>query len=398
MEERVQMSNFGLGLLWFGAAVSLAEILTGALIAPLGFGKGFSAILFGHIIGCVILYLTGFIGAKSDLPAIESTKISFGRYGAYLFALLNITQLVGWTAVMIINGSVALDIVTQEVLQYSNVPLWCVLTALLICLWILVGFKNLSRINVVAIGSLFIFTLILGYIVFFTGDAATASTMEGTISYGVALELSIIMPLSWLPLIADYTRQARAKRTGTILSAGGYFIGSTFMYTIGLGGALFAGTSDISAILMAAGLPAIALLMVLFSTVTTTFLDVYSAAVSFTVLKKANEKVISIIVCGIGLLIAVFVPASNYEWFLYLIGTAFAPLFAILIADYFILKKRAIYSKPLNLTNALIWVGGVVLYRIMMNVDTVLGSTIPTMLIIVAASFIIEKVTHGKGA
>lgn len=222
--------------------------------------------------------------------------------------------------------------------------------------------------------------------------------VEGTLSFGAALELSIIMPLSWLPLIADYTRHAKEKRKGVLFSTGGYFIGSTFMYTIGLGGALFAGTSDISAILLAAGLPAVALLTVLFSTVTTTFLDVYSAAVSFTVLKHANERVISLIVCGIGLLIAIFIPSSNYEWFLYLIGAAFAPLFAILIADYFILKKQKLYEGPLYLRNAGIWVAGVILYRIMMNVDTVLGSTIPTMLILVAVCFVSEKVFGKKEA
>ncbi len=397
MEEKNQISNSGLGLLWFGGAVSLAEILTGALIAPLGMGRGFAAIVFGHLIGCAILYLTGLIGSKSGLSAIESTKISFGRYGAYLFALLNITQLVGWTGVMIINGAKALDIITVSVFQYSNTVLWCILAALLICLWILIGFQNLSKINVVAIGSLFVFTLILGYVVFFSGNGASMA-VEGTLSFGAALELSIIMPLSWLPLIADYTSHAKEKRKGVLFSAGGYFIGSTFMYTIGLGGALFAGTSDISAILLAAGLPAVALLTVLFSTVTTTFLDVYSAAVSFTVLKHANERVISLIVCGIGLLIAIFIPSSNYEWFLYLIGTAFAPLFAILIADYFILKKQKLYEGPLDLRNAGIWVAGVILYRIMMNVDTVLGSTIPTMLILVAVCFVSEKVFGKKAA
>jgi purine-cytosine permease-like protein len=100
------------------------------------------------------------------------------------------------------------------------------------------------------------------------------------------------MPLSWLPLIADYTKDAKNETGGTVWSAIGYFIGSTLMYLIGLGGALFAGTSDISEILISVGLPVIALFIVLFSTVTTTFLDVYSAAVSFLVIKKANEKVI----------------------------------------------------------------------------------------------------------
>ncbi|WP_202970466.1 cytosine permease [Sulfurospirillum diekertiae] len=98
MEEKTTLSGFGLFTLWFGAAVSMAEIFTGGLLAPLGFSEGLKAILLGHLIGGLILILGGYIGAKSKLPAIMSTRISFGRYGSYLFSLLNVLQLIGWTA------------------------------------------------------------------------------------------------------------------------------------------------------------------------------------------------------------------------------------------------------------------------------------------------------------
>ena len=49
-------SIFENGLIWFGAGVSLAEILTGTSFAPLGFTKGLLAIIIGHIIGCGMMY------------------------------------------------------------------------------------------------------------------------------------------------------------------------------------------------------------------------------------------------------------------------------------------------------------------------------------------------------
>ena len=52
-------STFQNGLIWFGAGVSLAEILTGTAFAPLGMAKGFAAILLGHIIGCAMMLLAG---------------------------------------------------------------------------------------------------------------------------------------------------------------------------------------------------------------------------------------------------------------------------------------------------------------------------------------------------
>ena len=39
MAEQTKSTVFGNSLIWFGAAVSIAEILTGTLFAPLGFGK-----------------------------------------------------------------------------------------------------------------------------------------------------------------------------------------------------------------------------------------------------------------------------------------------------------------------------------------------------------------------
>ncbi len=52
--------------LWFGAAISIAEILTGGLLAPLGFKSGLTAIIVGHIIGTAILILGGISGRKQD--------------------------------------------------------------------------------------------------------------------------------------------------------------------------------------------------------------------------------------------------------------------------------------------------------------------------------------------
>ena len=97
------------GLIWFGAGVSIAEILTGTYLAPLGMGKGLAAILIGHIIGCLMLFLAGVIGGRVRKSAMETVKMSFGQKGSILFAVLNVLQLVGWTAIMIYDGALAAD-------------------------------------------------------------------------------------------------------------------------------------------------------------------------------------------------------------------------------------------------------------------------------------------------
>ena len=76
MEER-RTSVFENGLIWFGAAVSIAEILTGTYFAPLGFTKGLLAILLGHVIGCAMLFFAGLIGGKVHKSAMETAKMRF---------------------------------------------------------------------------------------------------------------------------------------------------------------------------------------------------------------------------------------------------------------------------------------------------------------------------------
>ena len=92
MNEK-RTSVFENSLIWFGAAVSIAEILTGTYIAPLGFSKGLLAIIIGHIIGCVMLFFAGLIGGIARKSAMETAKMSFGNKGGLLFSVLNIIQL-----------------------------------------------------------------------------------------------------------------------------------------------------------------------------------------------------------------------------------------------------------------------------------------------------------------
>jgi len=87
-------------LIWFGAGVSLAEILTGTFFAPLGFREGGTAIIAGHVIGCFLLFLAGLIGARTRRSAMETVKMAFGARGGLLFAVLNVMQLVGWTSIL----------------------------------------------------------------------------------------------------------------------------------------------------------------------------------------------------------------------------------------------------------------------------------------------------------
>ena len=378
-------SVFENGLIWFGAAVSIAEILTGTYFASLGFLKGLFAIVLGHIVGCILLFLAGMIGAKTQKSAMDTVKISFGTKGGIFFAILNILQLFGWTGIMIYDGASA----TQGILPIGHF-IWCIVIGGLILVWILIGVKNLGKLNVIAMSALFLMTIILSFIIFKGGTAFDKG--DNSISFGAAMELSIAMPLSWLPLISDYTKEAKEPVKATAASSIVYGFVSIWMYIIGMSAALFTMESDIAKILLKAGLGIMGLFIVVLSTVTTTFLDVYSAGVSTeSIFSKIKSKWVAVAITVIGTLGAIILPMDDITGFLYLIGSVFAPMIAIQIADFFILKISN-DKKMFSIKNIIIWVTGFIIYRILMKFDTPIGSTIPSMLITIFISIAVSNV------
>ena len=392
MKEK-RTSIFENGLIWFGAGVSLAEILTGTAFAPLGFQKGILAIIIGHIIGCTMLFLAGVIGGKTRRSAMETVKMSFGQNGGVFFSFLNVLQLVGWTAIMIYDGALAADGVLN-----TGRWVWCLVIGALIIVWILVGITNLGKINTIAMAALFILTLVLCKVIFFSGAAGNVDTSEA-MSFGAAVELAVAMPLSWLPLISDYTREAKEPVKATAVSAVVYGIISCWVYVIGMGAAIYTGEYDIAQIMVKAGLGIAGLLIIVFSTVTTTFLDAYSAGISAeSVFSKLNGKYAAVAVTVIGTVGAIVYPMDNITDFLYLIGSVFAPMIAIQIADFFILKRADSLSDAIDVTNIVIWIVGFVLYRYLMGVDIPVGNTLPDMAVTIVICVIIRKCMGSKKA
>ncbi len=389
MEEN-RYPLFSNAMVWFGAAVSIAEIMTGTLLAPLGLKRGLFALLLGHLIGCVPLFLAGLIGAQTRKSAMETVALSFGHKGAKLFSALNVMQLAGWTAVMIAGGAAA----ASAMLDLGGDWVWCLIIGALIALWSALGLKRLGALNTAAMALLFALSLVLSYRVLGAGGAPADT--GAALSFGEAVELSAAMPLSWLPLIADYTRFARKKALTAAVSTAVYCAASCWMYGVGLGAALLTGTSEIASILLGAGLGFAGLLIVVLSTVTTTFLDVYSAGVSAQSLwGRVKDRTASLAVCAAGTALAIFTPGAGFESFLYLIGSVFAPMIAIQIADRFLLGRDRAHCRA-DGRNLALWAVGFALYRAMMAVGSPLGSTLPVMAAVILLCVITDKISGGK--
>jgi putative hydroxymethylpyrimidine transporter CytX len=273
---------------------------------------------------------------------------------------------------------------------------WSIIIGGLIVVWIAVGMKRMSRVQSVAAVLLFVLTVVASVAVFGSGVPA-ATAPEDALSFGAAVELAAAMPLSWLPVVGDYTREAKRPVGGSVLATATYSIGSCWMFVIGLGCALFAASSDIAVVLSQAGLGVAGILVVVFSTVTTTFLDAQSAGISAeSIHPRLSARTCGIVAAVLGTVLAICAPVSNFEGFLYFIGSVFAPMAALVIADYLILHRDRT-ARAIDWRGIVLWVLGFALYRLSLGWDLPCGNTLPVIVIIVVAAIVVDKVAKHVG-
>lgn len=401
MHNNKKLGTFSLFNLWAGAAISLAEIMTGGLFAPLGLLRGILLILAGHLIGCLLLSLTGLIGFREKKPALIASRMAFGRYGSYLISAANIIQLIGWTAIMLIQCANSISAITSKLAGFTGFALFVVIVGAIVAVWVFVVDKGGNALNSAAVILLFVLCLlILGLVIGGRGMVSSPGTRSAatTLSVGAALEMSIVMPLTWLPIISDYTMWANSAKASFWGSFSGYFIASSFMYITGLTAVLFTGSSDIATIILHLSIGVAGLLVVVLSTVTTTYLDVYSAVMSIlNIAPKISKRLLILLISALGTLIALFFPMEQYENFLYAIGSIFAPAFAVVLLDYFVFRADR-STTTFNVPGILSAVIGTATYYFFMKLDLPAGSTVPSMLLTAVVYVVFRSVLKDRNA
>ena len=383
-------------LLWAGAAISLSEIWAGGLLASFGLLAGLGLILLGHLVGNVPLVLGGWIGSRHGVPAIVSTRGALGNRGSILPAVLNIVQLVGWTAVMLwIGGQAAAGLAGGA----ASVRGWTIGLGVLTTLWALAGPRAWRPLQKIGVVLLLLLSLVLTAVAVSTYGwrELWAAPRTPTMPFMRGLDLVIAMPISWLPLVSDYARFARAPGGGLRGTWWGYFLVGSWMFAAGLVATLATGSAAPETMLMqllgAHRLLWPAVVIVLLSTATTTFLDVYSNAVSAqSLFPKLGTRPAVAIAGAVGTLLALRLDATAYEGFLLFIGSAFCPLFGVVLADYLLLKGGRYQAEDLyrrgcywyvagvNVRALAAWALGFGLYRLCATADFAGGSSLPSLL------------------
>ena len=265
---------FSNAVIWFGTAISVSEIEAGIGIgAASSLNSLWVPLVLGHILGGILLFLIGYIGASVRQNAMEVTSTTYGKYGAKFFAILNVMQLVAWVAVLNAQGATALASLNLPI----SFPVTCIILAALIALWVYLGLQRVSKITTVVMTILTALLIIISFRFLGFGSNAAGTLTSNSLGFWNIFEISIAMPISWLPVISDYTKDVEKPVKATLVSAIAYSLASLWMYFIGIEIANIGANYTIAQAILLANLGTIGIIIVVLSTVTTNFVAANSA-------------------------------------------------------------------------------------------------------------------------
>ena len=369
-------------VIWFGVAISVSEIQAGIQIASASsIGSVWVPLILGHIIGGILLFSVGLIGARLRVNAMESIKSTFGNYGSKFFAILNVLQLIAWVAVLNAQGAMALMGLNLEI----AFPIICMILAVLVALWVYIGLKRSSKVTTIIMMLLTILLILLSVKLFAVKSYQPLPVANASaLTFWNIFEISIAMPVSWLPVISDYTKDVKKPVKATAVSAIAYTIASLWMYFIGIE-IVGIGTLDISQAILIAGLGIQGVLILVLSTVTTNFLATNSAGESAkAIFNRLDPKIAGVIVSFLSALLAISGIMDHYISFLYLITSVFAPMAAVLIVSFYCGNEHN--ERKDFCWNIFAWFVGFIIYQVSAGLDSVfLG---PTLLAVIASSLL----------
>jgi putative hydroxymethylpyrimidine transporter CytX len=360
--------------LWGNFGISLFGPVTGALVVAYtgSLVSGLIAVVVGCGIGALVLGGAAVFGSQTGAPAMASLRGLFGRRGSMAPTVLNIAQNVGWATMEIIVIAQAAVAVTSDRWRWLFVLL-AGLIATAMAVRPLGSVKLLRKFMVwlVLLASVYLFVQVLS-------KPVHELPQDSVFGFWPAVDLAAAGVVSFAPLAADYTRHSRTNKAAFAGSALGYGLAAVLYYALGVLAVATLQTNSTNVITALVTLPAgaIALLVLLVDEVDEAYANVYSTTMAaHNLIGHIDRRWISVVIGVIATALAMLVNLGNYTQFLYLIGSVFIPLFAVAIADFFVVSKMnwdVSDTARFRWQPTLAWVIGFVAYQLV-NPGTVGG-------------------------
>ena len=395
--------------LWFSLGVGLLVMQVGAYLMPaLGTQEALLAIVAGSILGAGLLGWVAKIGGDSGLASAGLMHAVYGRQFARLPIVLNIIQLIGWgTFELVVMRDASVAIGRQgggwEGAHWPVLAtlLWGGVVLLLIsCSMVQLVRRIIARVALplVVLSQLWLSWQFLGLAQEQGLDALWQRRGDGGMGVMPALDLVIAMPISWLPLVADYARHGRHGGAALRGAWAGYALANMWCYALGVLVALTLPSQDlVTALLLAQG-GLIALSLILIDEVDNAYGDTYSGAVSsHSLLPGWSVRRWGAVLAVVCTLLALVLPMHSLEPFLLMLSSVFVPLFGVILgrlafganAGAMLAQAGKAHAGPIA-----IWLAGVALYHLLPKVAPALGLALPTL----ALSFALAWATRPRSA
>jgi NCS1 family nucleobase:cation symporter-1 len=351
--ERRSLRAFDFAVLWGDLAVSLLVMVAGSLLVPgLSTREAVGAIVVGTLLGTLLLALAGIAGSDTGVPTMVALRAPFGIRGSYLASGFNIVQLVGWAALEIIIMSQAAKALSNQYLGFTGYYFWLIVFGVLGTV-MAVGGPILVVRQVLQKFGVWIVVLASAWLTFHLFDAYDMGEIwrrggeGGFPNFFQGVDLVIALPISWLPLVCDYSRFARRAGPAAVGTYIGYAIANTWFFMLGVFyvQALQTDPGNFITALVEMLLPMalgwLALVVLLFGESDEAFANIYSAAVSIqNLVPRLSQRALAVGTGVVVIAVAISIDLVQYENFLFLIGGIFVPVFGVFLADYYVLRGR----------------------------------------------------------
>jgi nucleobase:cation symporter-1, NCS1 family len=378
--ERLRV--LGLGdtlLLWGNLAVSLLVIVAGALLVPaLSLKQALLAIVVASIVGCVLLGAAAAVGTDARVPSMVLMRAPLGQRGSYLATALNVVQCLGWSVYELIIIASACAALSDRVFGFRAQWLWTLVfggVAIALALLGPIGFvrRYVRKLAIWAVAAS------LAYLTWWILDGAGGHDVwSGKGHHGsfwAAVDIVIAVTVSWAPLVADYTRFSRDRRSAFFGVGVGYFLPTLFQFGFGsvlvLSRGLDPDHPELILVAIAGGgaAAAVALLALTVDETDEAFANTYSAAVSLqNLFPEVSQRFLILVSSAVATGGALWIDLRSYQAFLLLLGSFFVPLLGVLIADWLLSGMRydadRFFAAPaVRPAQIGAWLGGFALYQ-----------------------------------
>lgn len=390
--------------LWLSLGVGLLVMQIGAYLVPaLGTQAALMVIVFGSVLGAGLLAWTAKIGCDSGLSSAGLMHATYGSSFARLPVLLNIVQLIGWTTfelVVMRDGTVA---IARQSGGFSA-GLWPVLATIFwgaVLLTLLSGsMVKLVRKFIGRYGLPLVFASLVWLSWQFLSKASAQGLSEiwnragdGSMSTLSALDLVIAMPVSWLPLVADFARHGRNGNSALRGTWLGYAVANMWCYSLGLLVALTTPSTDLVAALLLAQGGLIALGLILIDEVDNAYGDVYSGSVAGHSMKPSwSVRRWGMALAVVCTALALVLPMHSLEPFLLMLSSVFVPLYGVILARLAGQPNvvQLMRQRKVDTSAVVIWLLGVACYHLFAQFSPQWGSALPTL----ALTFVLARLTR----